>query len=138
MKRSRGFSLLEILVAFTILALSLGVAMQIFSGAMRNADIVRDQAEATALAQTLLAGAGTETPLGPSESSGALADRFRWQLSVVPFDEGHRPGTSGNVSAATQITLWRVTASVSWDSGDGDRERNVALSTLRVGKSEGP
>ncbi len=112
--------------------------MQIFSGSMRNADIARDQAEATALAQTLLASAGIETPLGAGESSGALAGRFRWQLNVVPYDEGHRPGTSEHVRSLPPITLWRVTASVSWNNGGGGGERNLTLSTLRVGKSEGP
>ena len=45
-RAERGFSLLEILVAFSILALSLGVFMQIFSASLRNADITRDQAQA--------------------------------------------------------------------------------------------
>ena len=138
MKRIRGFSLLEILVAFTILALSLGVVMQIFSGSMRNADITRDQAEATALAQTLLASVGVETPLGTSDSSGSFADRFRWHLSIVPYDDGHRLGATGNIGALSLTTLWMATASVHWNSGGGAPERNLALSTLRIGKSEGP
>lgn len=138
MRRTRGFSLLEILVAFTILALSLGMAMQIFAGSMRNADITHDQAEATALAQTLLAGIGVETPLGTSDSSGSVADKFRWRLSIVPYDIGHRPGATENIRSSSQATLWMTTASVSWDSGGGAPERNLTLSTLRIGKPEGP
>lgn len=133
MKRARGFSLLEILVAFTILALSLGVLMQIFSASLRNVDITRDAAQATALAQTLLADAGVEAPLEAGESSGTLADRFRWHLQVAPHEEGPRPGASENLRAPPMLELWRVTARVAW--GDRDRERDVVLTTLRVQKS---
>jgi len=129
-KHARGFSLLEILVAFTILALSLGVLMQIFSGSLRNADVTRDAAQATALAQTLLAGAGVEAPLAAGESSGILADRFRWHLQVVPHAEGPRPGVSDNLRALPTLEMWRVTARVAW--GEGDRKRDVTLTTLRV------
>ena len=91
-RRQRGFSLLEILVAFSILALSLGVLMQIFSGSLRNADVTRDQAQAVALAQSLLASAGVETTLAPGESAGVLDDKFRWLLRVSPFVQEPRPG----------------------------------------------
>ena len=138
MKRARGFSLLEVLVAFTILALSLGVLMQIFSGSLRNADVTRDAAQATALAQTLLAGAGVETPLAAGESSGVHGGRFRWRLVMVPHEEPPRPGVPENLRTPAAVDLWRVTARVAWGGDERTGERDVTLTTLRLRKPSPP
>ena len=115
--RQRGFSLLEILVAFTILALSLGILMQIFSGSLRNAEVARDQAQATALAQSLLAGPGIETTLAPGESSGNFGDKFRWRVVVAPFEEAAPPAENAGQRPPSSLALWQVTALVTWAGG---------------------
>ena len=131
--RQRGFSLLEVLVAFTILALSLGVLMQIFSGSLRNADITREQAEATALAQSLLAGIGVETPMAAGESSGVHADQFRWRIQIAPFQEPPRAGQTEAIAPIATLDLWQVMVSVAWGGGAPPAsERTVTLATLRV------
>lgn len=128
----RGFSLLEILVAFSILALSLGVLMQIFSGSLRNADITHDQAQAVVLAQSLLTAAGVETPLAPGESNGVYTEKFRWQLSVRPFADEVRAGETPAVRQVLTLDLWEITASVTWGGTSGSPQRAVTLSTLRA------
>lgn len=130
--RQRGFSLLEILVAFTILALSLGVLMQIFSGSLRNADVTGDQAQAVALAQSLLASAGVEATLLPGESTGVLDDKFRWLLRVSPFVEEPRPGETGAVRSPLPLDLWEVAVRVAWGGDSRLPERALTLTTLRV------
>ena len=130
--RQRGFSLLEILVAFTILALSLGVLMQIFSGSLRNTDIRHDQALATAIAESLLAGQAIETTLAAGDSTGSYGDRFRWLIHVTPFEEPIREGTGQMVALPAAVDLWQVAVSVAWDGGSPDSSREVRLTTLRV------
>jgi general secretion pathway protein I len=132
--RQRGFSLLEVLVAFTILALSLGVLMQIFSGSMRNTDITRDQAEATALAQSLLAAIGVEAPLAAGQDSGSHADKFHWQIEVAPFLQEPRVGQSEALSTvgAPALNLWQVTTRVAWSGTGTSSEHAVTLTTLRA------
>ena len=130
--RQRGFSLLEVLVAFTILALSLAVLMRIFSGSLRNADVTRDQAQAVALAQSLLASAGVEATLVPGESTGVLDDKFRWLLRVGPFVEEPRPGESAAVRSPLPLDLWEVAVRVAWGGDSRLPERAVTLTTLRV------
>lgn len=130
--KQRGFSLLEILVAFTILALSLGVLMQIFSGSLRNADITRDQAQAVALAQSLLGSAGVEAPLVAGESTGVLDDKFRWLLRVNPFVQEPRSGEAGALRSPLILDLWEVTVRVAWGGDSRSQERALALTTLRA------
>jgi general secretion pathway protein I len=130
--QQRGFSLLEILVAFSILALSLGVLMQIFSGSLRNAEVTRDSAQAVALAQSLLASAGVEATLVPGESAGVLGDKFRWLLRVSPLVQGPRPGETEAVRAPLPLDLLEVTVRVAWGGDSRSPERALALTTLRL------
>ena len=129
LRRQRGFSLLELLVAFTILALSLGVLMQIFSGSLRNVETTTDQAQATLLAQTLLASVGIEERLAEGESAGQVGDHFRWTLRVLPFVEAPAADRPAAQPQALSIELWQVTAHVAW--GSPDHERSIDLDTLR-------
>ena len=128
----RGFSLLEILVAFSILALSLGVLMQIFSGSLRNADVTRDQAQAVVLAQSLLASAGVEATLVPGESAGVMDDKFRWLLRVSSFVEEPRHAETEAMRSPLPLDLWEVAVRVAWGGDSRLPERALTLTTLRV------
>ena len=127
-RRTGGFTLLEVLVAFALLALSLGVLMQIFSGTMRNAERVREQAQATALARSVLASAGIEVPIDGREMSGELDGKYRWHLQATPADPGADPATGASGGAV----LWELTAAVEWDGPPGGPPHGFALSTLRL------
>ena len=131
---TRGFTLLEVLVAFVLLAASLGVLMQIFSGTMRNAERVRDTAQATALAQSLLAAAGIESRLDAGARSGELDGKYRWQVSAAPYAlaDGAAPATP----AAAQ--LWEVAATVEWPAATGREPYRLTLSTLRLQGAPSP
>ena len=82
----RGFSLLEVLVAFAILAIALGVIMQIFSTGLRNVMVGEDYTRAILLAQSKLASLGAEESLQPGEQTGAFDEGYRWRVTVQPYD----------------------------------------------------
>ncbi len=86
-----GFSLLEILVAFTLLAIVMAILMRIFSGGVNNADIADRYARAAMYAESRLASVGVEETLAEGETSGQFDDDFAWQLSVRLYATSNEP-----------------------------------------------
>ncbi len=123
--RQSGYTLIEVLVAFMILALALTVLMRIFSGGLRNVSVSSDYAVATLIAESRLAAAGIDIPLRPGETSGTEGERFEWTVSVQDYQPwpGYR-------SAAKGVDAYRVTVTVEWPHGDNTRR--VGLSTVRL------
>lgn len=66
-----GFSLVEVLAALTIAALTLGMVMQVFSGAARLGHRLEMQTAARMLARAVLA---------DSTSSSGTTGQFHWQV----------------------------------------------------------
>jgi general secretion pathway protein I len=116
-----GFTLVEVIAAFAILALSFSLLMGVVSDGLRRAGDAETEAQAGSLAQSLLARAGTEIALTP-ELTGRLDNGLSWRLRVEPFAEAGEP---------SPVAAFQVTAEVFWRVGA--QERSLALSTLRLG-----
>lgn len=129
--------MLEVLVAFVILALVLGVVMEIFTGGLRNVSRAGEYQKAVLLGQSKLASVGIETPLVESESSGEFgaADAiYRWQLSIRPYRDQQIEQADAPV-AVLPVTLLEVDIRVSW--GATDPPHTIGLKTLRLANKAG-
>ncbi|HWP00146.1 MAG TPA: prepilin-type N-terminal cleavage/methylation domain-containing protein [Methylococcus sp.] len=122
----RGFSLLEVLVAFSVLAIALGVLMRVFGGAARAAGVTEEYARAVVAAESLLADVGVVQPLVVGAREGRLGDEFRWILRVAPYP------VPGMEDSALPFRLYAVDVSVIWGEGEGGEPREVTLSSLRL------
>lgn len=123
----RGFTLLEVLVALTILSISLVVLLAIFSEGLTRAEENAQQANARTLAQSLLA----QTEAAPHPAFGdtnGVSNGLRWRLRIAPFGSG--PDLQAWQSAAQKID-----ATVTWD-GEG-RPHSLTLTTLRLNGATG-
>ena len=125
----RGFTLIEIVVAFSVLALGLGIAMQIATGAMRNARHAAQRTEAALHAQSLLDIVGVGERLEEGESSGEFDDEFRWELSVSKFELEDEEAAPLEMAQAP-VALYRLDLLVTW--GTRERPQEARFVTLRA------
>lgn len=95
-----GFSLIEILVAFTLLAIAMAVLMQIFSRGVNNADVADRYAKAAMFAESKMASAGVEELLTEGETGGQFDNDFMWQLSVKLYYSANEPLIRSSLEAA--------------------------------------
>ena len=121
--RTHGFTLIEVLVALTILSISLVVLLHIFSDSLHRSRESQTEMAADALAQSLLADAGKGIPLSIGDTNGRAPDGFSWRLHVEPYgsDDDQKSWPMGALT---------VSASVGWR--DGDRNKWITLTTLRA------
>jgi general secretion pathway protein I len=119
---SAGFTLLEVLVAVVILALSLSALMSAFGTGVRGLSTIDNHLRARLLAQSLLAEWSQHRALRPGQIRGS-SDRFAWAISVTPLDEI----SGAALSRGDQWKLHELKVAVSWSPG-----RQVELSTLRI------
>ena len=120
---SDGFTLLEILVALAILAVSVPILMTTLGNGLRRTSSTDLETSASALAQSLLAKVGTEMTLVDGKQAGQFEGGFRWKLQVTPYGDQQDQD-------AWQLRAHQVMVQVRWN--DGAAERRVALTTLRL------
>lgn len=126
MHKERGFSLLEILVAFSILALSLGILLNIFSSGANTAAVAEEYTAAVQIAESLMAQTGVETALQAGQTSGLEDEKYRWQVTISPYI----PSIAKFDALAATVSLYKVNVRVDWDEGGSGRQ--FALTTLKL------
>lgn len=122
-------TLIEVLVAFIVLSLTMAVIMQIFSGGMRNARLADSYSRAVFLAESKLAAAGVEQPLTPGEVSGRLGSDLNWRVATGLYDDD-----GAGERLMLQSRLYQVRVFVDWN--ESGKLRRIELATLRMGPKQ--
>jgi len=116
--RQRGIALLEVVIAFAILAMSFAAVLQ----ASGRSNVLQGDAtaaiHAASVADSLLADLGGPVPLRPGTVHG-VQEGCRWSVTIA---EAGR--------AAAGAVLLQINVHVAWDGSRG--ERRLRVDTLRM------
>jgi general secretion pathway protein I len=128
--RSGGFTLLELLLAFMVFALSFATVLEILSGSMRNTVRARQYTEAALTAQSVMDQVGLEIPLEAGTSMAGEAGDYRWEIELFEYVESEENPQSVELAELTNIELLQVDLQVSW--GQPPRDQTSRFSTVKA------
>jgi len=127
--KQSGYTLIEVVVAFALLALAMTLLLGTLSGAAKQVRWSADAGRAALHAQSLLDQTGVGEALQPGRREGEFEEgRYRWSLDIQPYTDIAQATQAGTDPSAPQ--LMRLVLSVQWREG-GPRER-LQLQSLRL------
>lgn len=137
-----GFTLIETLAAFILLALFLGVLMASLGTAMRHTVWAEQQSLAAEWAQSKLDLVGIGEPIEEGSSRDRFDDTYRWEMHITEYDPPRDPPqlTSEQLAAGYEpmdydpeslgLHLYRIDLTVLW--GERAQERSLEFTTVRA------
>ena len=127
--RSSGFSLLEVLVAFAVLSISLTAILSIYSAVFRSSGAAQSYMVATQLVEAKLKEiiVSNEQPIGME--GGTLAEQYTWRATVRALDWRNSSDLGEH-----PLEPFEVSVRVSWTEAGRDHE--VSLSTVRLANAQ--
>ena len=131
MKRARGYTLIEVIIAFAVLALALTLLLGTLSGASKQVRWADDAGRAALHAQSLIDQLGVGEALAPGQRQGDFENgRYRWQLDVVPWRDPAQPADQSDQPQDLMApSLLAVSLRVTWGEA---ANQQLQVSSLRL------
>jgi prepilin-type N-terminal cleavage/methylation domain-containing protein len=117
-----GFTLLEILVAISLIGIVLVVVMQLFSANLRSLSISESHVNAAAHAEAIMRNILEDEDFPDTTLSGTTEDGYRYDATITKGYEDR--------IRTLNIDLYLVKVVVSWS--DGGRHHSMSLETLKM------
>lgn len=134
--RPRGFTLLEVMLAFVILAVAMGLLLGMLSRGLGQVRTSQDESEVALHAQSLLDQVGVIEPVQTGGQVGEFANgRYRYRLETTEVEDPSPapalpPVLEDPGSAINAPKIYRVALVVSW--GPPESPRQMRFTTLRA------
>jgi general secretion pathway protein I len=131
MKKNRGFTLIEVVVALAILGVGLTVIIELFSGGLRLGRASKEYTKAVNYAQMKMEEISLKQQVEEGVEEGKFDDTFRWEIGVkkvdilpVEKDRDFKPPAE----------FFQVKVNVIWKSGS--KERSTTIESYKMIKLE--
>lgn len=125
--KDRGFTLIEVLTAMMILAISMVTIFQLFSDGLKGAKLSNEYTQAIFFAKAKMEDVLLADGLAEGETEGMITEGIQWRLRIVPF-ENEMDSMPPPRRPLTQ--LFQVSVDIAW--GVGEHQRTFTLSTLHL------
>ena len=123
-----GFALIEILVAVSVLAISLVVIFQLFSGGLKSRKLSEQYARGVFHAREKMAEILLIPELSEGKTQGEFEDAYEWQAVItrVVSEEGEEKNLPVNLMSIWIRINWR----------EGEKEKSFVIGTLKAVEKE--
>jgi len=128
----KGFTLIETLVAVMILAISLVVVMQLFSGGLKSNKISNDYLYGIFHAREKMEELLLSGELLPGSFSGEFDDGYQWH-AVIDFASelnGELNGEEDEMAAKIPVSMMSIQLDVIWKTGSREKHYNLSTTAL--------
>lgn len=122
----RGFTLLEVLVATSILGIAIAVVLQLFSANLRAINMSEDYVKATQMAEAKMREILEDDALRETSFSETTGEGYRFDVTVT--------NTLEERMETLPVKLLEIGLTVHWTRGT--RERSLSVKTLKVVRRE--
>lgn len=131
--KARGFTLLEVLLAFVIFSISFAVVLQILSGSIRNTMRSKQYTEVALIAQSVMDSVGLDIPLEAGSQASGTSGEYEWQLEIFEYELPEQAGADHEsliIADLSGIELLHIELFVNW--GEPPVERSRRFSTVKA------
>ncbi len=129
----KGFTLLEVIIALSILAVGLVTIIELFAGSLRLTGKASQRTLAVIHAQNVMDSLFAQEFLEDGEDSGELPDGYFWRANVqeiFPDEEGEGSEEASPDNRHTDFHLKEIEVFIGWE--EGERQRNFVLRSMRA------
>jgi general secretion pathway protein I len=134
MRRNRGFTLIEVVVALAILGVSLTVIIELFSGGLRLARTSEEYTKAMSYAQMKMEEIATQQDIEEGIKEGEFDNTFRWKVGVKKVDI---LPVEKALEFKPPVELFQIRVNILWKSGSKERSASIeSFKTVKPGTDE--
>ena len=129
----QGFSLLEVLIAITVLGILLGTIMTLYSGAMKSLRVSQEVSHAVQLAKNGMEEAILMESLEAGQEKGSFTGGFVWEKTIQPIFLTEEE-MAEEEDQTSPFKLYEIEFKVMWDSGG--KEKGTSLRSKVIVEEE--